>query len=175
MMVVETAVSSRKTSRRGSSFGCRRCRDRRSAATSGRSCSAARRLFFKGQLQMMKKTGNRRLADCDLFLRQTGHKLFQRDVRLVRHQLPNQFLMLCKREILVAAKLSRTYAAGFPVKFQEPDNRTDADPVVFCGFRYRGAIQNCLNRSSAQIFRIRLCHPCWPPASRTLESDSLWN
>jgi hypothetical protein len=47
--------------------------------------------------------------------------------------------------------------------------------VVFCSFRYRGAIQNCLNRSSAQIFRIRLCHPCWPPASRTLESDSLWN
>ena len=70
---------------------------------------------------MMKKTRNRRLADCDLFLRQTGHKLFHRDVRLVRHQLANQFLMLRKREILVAAKLSRTYAAGFPVSFR---NRT---------------------------------------------------
>jgi hypothetical protein len=28
--------------------------------------------------------------------------------------------MLCKREILVAAKLSRTYAAGFPGRNQKP-------------------------------------------------------
>src|SRR6478672_2650513 len=119
MIVVETAVSSRKTSRRGSSFGCRRCSDRRSAATSGRSCSAARRLFFKGQLQMMKKTGNRRLADCDLFLRQSGCEFCQRDIRLVHHQLANQLLMLRKHETLVAAKLRRTDAAGVPVKFHE--------------------------------------------------------
>src|SRR3954453_4758722 len=142
MIVVETAVSSRKTSRRGLSFGCRRCSDRRSAATSGRSCSAARRLFFKGQLQMMKKARNRRLADCDLFLRQSGCKLCERNVRLVRHQLPNQLLMLCKREILVAAKLRRTDAASVPVKFNEPADRTDAEPALFRRFRDGGAIRN---------------------------------
>ena len=41
LMLVETLVSSMNTSRFGSSLGCRRCRALRSAATSGRSCSAA--------------------------------------------------------------------------------------------------------------------------------------
>ena len=147
MIVVETAVSSRKTSRRGSSFGCRRCSDRRSAATSGRSCSAARRLFFKGQLQMMKKTRNRRLAYSDLFLRQSGCELCQRNVRLIRNHLPNQLLVLCKREILVATKLCRADAASFPVKFEEPDDRTYANFALFCRLRDDSAIQNCLNRA----------------------------
>jgi hypothetical protein len=41
---VETLVSSIKTSRFGSSLGCCFCKALRAAATSGRSCSAARRL-----------------------------------------------------------------------------------------------------------------------------------
>jgi hypothetical protein len=39
------------------------CKALRSAATSGRSCSAACRLFLKGHLRMTKKSENRRLAD----------------------------------------------------------------------------------------------------------------
>jgi hypothetical protein len=77
---------------------------------------------------MMKKARNRRLADCDLFLRQSGCKLCERNVRLVRHQLPNQLLMLYKREILVAAKLRRTDAGGVPVKFHEPPTELMLNP-----------------------------------------------
>ena len=81
--------------------------------------------------------------------------------------------MVCEREILVAAKLRRTDAVGVPVKFHEPADLTDAEAALFRRFRDGGAIRNCVNRSSAQIFRIGLCHPYWPPASRNLESDSL--
>src|ERR1017187_220025 len=77
------AVSSMKTSRFGSSLGCCFCRALRAAATSGRSCSVARRLFFKRQLQMMQEAGDRRFADRYLLLRQLCHKFRQRDVRLL--------------------------------------------------------------------------------------------
>src|SRR3984893_18512285 len=123
------------TSRLGSSFVCRRCNALRAAATSGRSCSAARRLFFKGQLQMMQKPGDRRLSNRDLLLCQSVLEFGQRDVRLLRYQLPHQILVRRQREILVAAELGRTDAARFPVKLEEADDRTDADPALLRSFR----------------------------------------
>src|SRR5579885_904800 len=50
-MWVVAHVSSRKTSRSGSSAGCAACHSWRLPATSGRSCSAARRAFFYAQSQ----------------------------------------------------------------------------------------------------------------------------
>src|SRR5450756_3103992 len=82
-----------KTSRFRSSLGCCFCKALRPAVTSGRSCSAARRLFFKAQIQMMQESGDRRLTDRHLLLRQKGLDLCQRDIRLLRHQLPDQFLV----------------------------------------------------------------------------------
>src|ERR1019366_9826852 len=100
VIVVETLVSSMKTSRFGSSLGCCVCKALRAAATSGRSCSAARRLFFKGQLQMMQKPGDRRLAHRDLLLCQSELELRQRDIRLFRNKLPDQFFMRRQSELL---------------------------------------------------------------------------
>jgi hypothetical protein len=71
--------------------------------------------FFKGQLQMMQKPGDRRLPDRDLPLRQSVLKFGQRDVRLPRHQLPHQILVRRQREILVTAELGRTDAARFSI------------------------------------------------------------
>ena len=45
-ILVLAAVSSTKTSRAGSNMPCSRIQRRRARATSARSCSAARRLFF---------------------------------------------------------------------------------------------------------------------------------
>jgi hypothetical protein len=45
VIVVDTLISSMNTSLLGSSFPCRRCNALRAAATSGRSCSAARENF----------------------------------------------------------------------------------------------------------------------------------
>src|ERR1700681_2656795 len=160
------------TSRLGSSFVCRRCNALRAAATSGRSCSAARRLFFKGQLQMMQKPGDRRLSDRDLPLRQSVLKFGQRDVRLPRYQLPHQILVRRQREILVAAELGRTDAARFPVKLEETDDRTDADPALLRSFRDGSPALDRPDHPPTQILRIWLRHRCWPPPSRKLESYS---
>src|ERR1700681_2394308 len=137
VIVVDTLVSSMNTSFLGSSLVCRRCNVLRAAATSGRSCSAARRLFFKGQLQMMQKPGDRRLADRDLLLCQPGLELRQRDVRLLRHQLPDQIFMRRQREILVTAKLGRADDTRLSVKPEEA--AADAHFALLRSFRNGGA------------------------------------
>src|SRR5467141_2165083 len=116
VIVVDTLVSSMNTSLLGSSLFCRRCSALRAAATSGRSCSVARRLFFKGQLQMMQKTEDRRLADRHLVLRQSGLELRQRDIRLFSHPLPDQILMRCQSEPLVTTELGCADATRLAVK-----------------------------------------------------------
>src|ERR1700675_3838056 len=158
------------TSFLGSSPVCRRCNVLRAAATSGRSCSAARRLFFKGQLQMMQKPGDRRFADRDLLLCQSGLEFRQRDVRLLRHQLPDQSLVRRQREILVAAELGRADATRLSVKPEEAADRADAHFALLRSFRNGGATLDRHHHSSTQILRKRLRHPYWPPPSRKLES-----
>src|SRR6266478_8746096 len=139
-----------KTSRFGSSLGCCFCKALRAAATSGRSCSAARRLFFKGQLQMMQKSGDRRLTDLHLLLRQNGLELRQRDIRLLRHQLPDSLLMRCQSISLVPAEFGRTDTARFAVKPTKAHDRADAHAKLLHSFRYRGAILRRLNYASTQ-------------------------
>src|SRR6266550_1014735 len=172
VIVVDTLVSSMNTSLLGSSLFCRRCNALRAAATSGRSCSAARKLFFKGQLQMMQKPRDRRLSDRDLFLRQSIFEFGQRDVRLLRYQLPHQILVRRQREIFIAAEFGRVDAARLPVKLEEADDRTDADPALLRGFRDRGPALDRLDHTPTQIRRIWLRHSCRPPPSRKLESYS---
>src|SRR6267154_423772 len=150
VIVVDTLVSSMNTSLLGSSLFCRRCNALRAAATSGRSCSAARKLFFKGQLQMMQKPRDRRLSDRDLFLRQSIFEFGQRDVRLLRYQLPHQILVRRQREIFIAAEFGRVDAARLPVKLEEADDRADADPALLRGFRDRGPALDRLDRRSGR-------------------------
>src|ERR1019366_6197811 len=131
-----------KTSRLRSSLGCRFCKALRAAATSGRSCSVARRLFFKGQLQMMQKRGDRRLADRYLLFRQSALEFRQRDIRLFSHQLPDQILVRCQSKLLVATDLGRADAARPAVKPQKAHDRADAHATLIRSFRDRRAVLN---------------------------------
>src|ERR1700686_1899240 len=158
-MVGETLVSSIKTSRFGSSLGCCFCKALRAAATSGRSCSAARRLFFKAQIQMMQKSGDRRLTDRHLLRRQNGLELSQRNIRLFRHQLPDQLFVRRQRISLVPAEFGRTDAARFAVESAEAHDRTDAHPKLLRNFRNRSAVLPSPNYTFTRILRIRLSHP----------------
>src|SRR6266567_438570 len=121
---------------------------------------------------MMQKPGDRRLSDRDLFLRQSIFEFGQRDVRLLRYQLPHQILVRRQREIFVAAEFGRVDAARLPVKLEEADDRADANPALLRGFRDRGPALDRLDHAPTQIRRIWLRHSCWPPPSRTLESYS---
>src|ERR1700694_4626931 len=158
-MVGETLVSSMKTSRFGSSLGCCFCKVLRAAATSGRSCSAARRLFFKAQLQMMQESGDRRLTDRHLFLRQNALKSSQRDIRLLRHQLPYQSLVRCQSISLAPPELGRTDATRFAVQPTEAHDRADTHAKLLRSFRNGGTILRRPNYASTQIVRIWLSHP----------------
>src|SRR5579862_1958969 len=165
-MLLATLVSSMKTRRLGSSFGCLLRKALRSAATSGRSCSAACRLFFKGQLQMAQKSEDRRLADPDLLLRQYGFKLRQRDIRLLCQQVPDKFLMCCQRIRLVPAEFCRADASLFALASEKPPDRTQAHMMSLGSFLPRRPLLDRLDHAGAQIIRIRLRHSCWPPPQR---------
>src|SRR5450830_1268447 len=157
VIVVETLVSSMKTSRFRSSLGCCFCKALRAAATSGRSCSAARRLFFKAQIQMMQESGDRRLTDCHPLLRQNGLELCQRDIRLLHHQLPDQFLVRGQSISLVSAEFGRTNAARFAVQPTEAHDRADTYSKLLRSFRDGSAILSRPNDARTQILRIRSC------------------
>ena len=87
---------------------------------------------------MKQKPGDRRLSDRDLFLRQSVCEFGQRDVRLLRYQLPHKILVRRQREIFVAAEFCRIDAARLPVKPEEADDRTDANPALLRSFRDGG-------------------------------------
>src|ERR1700692_966887 len=103
---------------------------------------------------MMQKPGDRQLSNRDLLLCQSVLEFGQRDVRLLRYQLPHQILVRRQREILVAAELGRADAARFPVKLEEADHRADADAALLGSFRDGSPALDRLRRSSEYGFAI---------------------
>src|SRR5215471_13887275 len=82
-ILVLAAVSSTKTSRAGSNMPCSRIQRRRARATSARSCSAARRLFFESNLVTLKEAPDRGAAARNLVLAHRQNHFVQRQVRLL--------------------------------------------------------------------------------------------
>src|SRR5262245_28827099 len=152
-----------KTSRFGSSLGCLLRKARRSAATSGRSCSAACRLFFNGQLQMTQEPKDRCLTDLDPPLRQHGLEFCQRDVRLLCQHPPDQALMCCQSVWFVPAELRRTDTPTFALEPEKPPDRTQANLMSLGSFLPRRTFLDRFDHPGAQIVRIRLRHSSWPP------------
>src|SRR5882757_5908429 len=163
VILLQTAVSSRKTKRFGLSFGCRFRKALRSAATSGRSCSAACRLFFKGQFQMTQKAEDRRLTGHDLGLRQLRLQLSQRNVRLLHHPLFDSSLVRRQHMALVTAELRGPDTSGFTLPLQKAYDRTETHMMSVGRFLQGRAVLNRNNHACAQIARIGLRHPYWPP------------
>src|ERR1700720_4692771 len=111
-----------KTSCFGSRVSCSFRKALRAAATSGRSCSAACMLFFKGQVDVVEEPRNPRLAHLHLFFRQTRLKLYKSTIRLFRYKFLNQICMWLKRESLVPAEFVRTDTARFALTLDESAN-----------------------------------------------------
>src|ERR1700742_2690844 len=85
-MFVLTAVSSRNTSRAGSSIPCSRIQRRRARATSARCRSAACRTFFERDVVSLEKPPERAAAGFDPSLAQLCNDLHQSQVRLLGNQ-----------------------------------------------------------------------------------------
>ena len=112
--------------------------------------------FFKAQIQMMQKSGDRRLTDRHFLLRQNGLEFSQRDIRLLRHQFPDPLLVRRQSISLVPAEFCRTDTAGFAVEPTEAYDRADTHAKLLRSFRYRSAILRRPNYAYTQILRIRL-------------------
>src|SRR5712672_2791710 len=108
-----------KTSCFGSRVSCSFRKALRAAATSGRSCSAACRLFFKDQVDVVEEPRNPRLAHLHLFFRQAFLKFCQRTIRLLCYKFLNQIYMRCKRESLVPAEFVGTDTTRFALTLDE--------------------------------------------------------
>src|SRR5262249_52814029 len=83
---VLAAVSSINTSRVELSMACRRFQHRRARATSGRSCSAARKLFFEADVVALEEAPHGSATACDPALVHLTHPLIQRQIRLLLNQ-----------------------------------------------------------------------------------------
>ena len=153
--MVVAAVSSMKISCFGSRVSCSFRKALRAAATSGRSCSAACTLFFKGQVDVAEEPRNPRLAHLHLFFRQANLKLCKRAIRLFRYKLLDPICIWLKRESLVPAKLVGADAARFAL---ETANGTQSHVVALSNFLTGVTGFDCRNDTLAQIVRIRLPH-----------------
>src|SRR6266849_3739709 len=163
-MFVDAEVSSMNTRRRGSSLACSLRHALRAAATSGRSCSAACRLFFKGEIEMIEKPRDRRFTNHHLLPCQPNSQFSQRDVRLLGNPLLDLLLAACQSIALVPAKLLWTHTTNCTPKPDEPPYRTETYLIGFRNLLTRVAVLDRLNYSSPQVFRIGFSHPYWPPA-----------
>jgi hypothetical protein len=158
VILVVAAVSSMKTSCFGSRVGRSFRRALRAAATSGRSCSAACRLFFKCQFDVAKKPKDSRWADRHLFAFQASLNLRKRTIRLFRHKLLNQISMRLKQEGLVPAEFVWTDTAGFAFTPDKSANSTQSHVVLLSDLLTGMSSFNCRNDTFAQIVGIRLPH-----------------
>src|SRR6201981_1272910 len=110
-ILVLAAVSSTKTSRAGSNRPCSRIQRRRACATSARSCSAARRLFFERDVVPLEKPPDRRATARDLELTHHPDDLVQRQVGLQFNQCQQKVCVLLQRRRAPTAGLGGTGAS----------------------------------------------------------------
>src|SRR5262245_36953774 len=109
---VVTAVSSIKIRRRGSRAGCSALSSARAAATSGRSCSAARRVFFEGNVVSIVEPPDQTYGYLHLLLgTQPRSDFFERQVRLCGNEFQQPPLVPLERRAAVARARLRFDAA----------------------------------------------------------------
>src|ERR1035437_6074966 len=102
VIAVLVPVSSMKTSLSGSSFACSRFHSSRAAATSGRNCSAARRLFFDADFARVEEPPERRDAGHNATFARVTKYLRERDIRPLGDQPQQPFGMINQRRTAMA-------------------------------------------------------------------------
>lgn len=156
-ILVLAAVSSMNTKRVESSMPCSRIQRRRARATSARSCSAARRLFFESDIVSCEKPPERGAAACDPPLAHRAKHLIKRQIRLLRNQGEQPIRLLLQRRSASSVWLGRG-ASGIAPALQPFDRRTGADLKMFGGLTPRSTALDSCDHSLAHLCRIRIRH-----------------
>ncbi len=145
-MLVEVEVSSMNTSRAGSNIPCSRIQRRRARATSGRSCSAARRLFFEADAMAGEQPPDCTAAAGDPSLAHRNDDLIQRQIRLLGNQRQQKVRVLLQRRDAPPGRLGR-YTSRFVPALHPFDSRADAHLEAFGRLAAR---RTRFNRSSTR-------------------------
>jgi hypothetical protein len=154
-ILVEVPVSSTNTRRFASRLACPAFQHCRASATSGRSCSAACRVFFEGHPMPPKETVDRTVRGAhSAILPQPLHHLRQGQVWLLVNQLQQPRCMRLQRRPALAAPPSRADAAGILMQTHPPDRRRWAHRKPFRCRPPRASFGNGCNHPRAKIIRI---------------------
>src|SRR6266478_4522440 len=151
--LVLVAVSSMNTNLAGSSRPCLRIQRRRARATSARSCSVARRLFFDGDIMSLEKSPDRSATAWNSLL---AHR---HNVLLQRRRAP-------------AAQLCSGASSVTPA-LQPPHRGTGAQAEAFGRFPPRCPGRDGFDHAFPQVIRIGLWHRFGPPNPESMPQDSL--
>jgi len=128
-MTVFKPVSSRKTNRRTSQPGCWHRHRFRAALTSGRSCSAARVVFFIAQAQFLQPVPQGGQTDNHLkLLPATLLQLTQRQIRLHPKPTAQSPVVLLQTRTPIAPNLFGLALPGQTVLVPKPLDTLSADP-----------------------------------------------
>src|SRR5580704_5015914 len=170
-MLVEVPVSSMKTRRSGSSSVWFCAHSVRAAATSGRSCSAARTVFFEADAMAVEEPPDRpKPCLVPAIIEQTALDFLQRQIGLAPHQLKQPLLMSLERRPALALVRFRRDAAGLPPPLRPPDRRRDSDHELLRRSRCRRSTLNHVDHSNSQVGRIAHRRP--PQLKKASESYS---
>jgi hypothetical protein len=156
-----------KTRRGALSLGCSALSAARSAATSGRSCSAAFRVFFKSDVVTIVEAPNRTDAGFLLPLRaQSNADLLKRQVRFRGDQIEQPLLVPLERRAAVAGAGFRIHAACRRPALDPADCRRGAN--VEKARRLSGALARFHDRNypHPKVFRVSLRHGSPPRCPR---------
>src|SRR5216684_5497232 len=156
-ILVLTAVSSINTSRAGSSMPCSRIQRRRARATSARCCSAARKLFFEGDVVSIEETPQRAQARANPSFAQRQNYLLQGQVRLLGDQRQYLHRVLLQRRSTSSARLRRTPPSLVPA-LHPSHCRTRTDFKTFGRLAPGRACCHCFDHALSQVARIGLRH-----------------
>src|SRR6266404_6406775 len=149
-ILVEVPVSSMKTSRSGSSLACLSDHAVRAPATSGRSCSAARTLFFEADAVAVEEPPDRTEPRLLLTLiEQTALDLLQCQVGLLPNQFEQPLLMPLQRRPALTLIGLGLKAAGLPPALRPTDRRRVPDDKLPSRRPRRRATLNNLNHSNS--------------------------
>ena len=167
VIFVFVAVSSKKTRQVASKSRCLCSQDRRARATSGRSRSSARSVFFNGKFMPLKKSPNRAPASRDASFPQSCHDLDQDQVRLPLNYAKQSACMLLEGRNAAPGRHRRSTPGVLPM-LKPFDRRTRAYFKAFRCFPARRAGMDSFNDAPTQIFRIRSWHAPAPQLQRRI-------
>ena len=161
-MLVLTAVSSIKTRWAGSSRPCARIQRRRARATSARCRSAARRLFFKGDVMTLEEPPQRAPAGANSPFAQRCEQLHEGGVWLFFNKPQYQCRMFLQLGGAPSARLW-CHAASIAPVLPPFNRRAYCNSEKLRRFVPRHSRCNRFDHACAQVTRIRSWHCLAPP------------